>query len=411
VIDLSTYGRPVRLERRLVGRVTRIPEPDTACREDLVLVSDAPAEAWGDLAGYRALLTTRSLAECSGVLEATSLPVICEAKQVEHLRTGDVIALAPRTGHVRTLLRPESPNNALLVTERCNSYCLMCSQPPIDRDDFDLVTVNIEALRLIKPAPATLGITGGEPTLLGEHLFRLLAEMRRCLPSTHVHMLTNGRRFAWQDFTARFVAARHPHLTLGIPLYADNAPDHDYVVQARGAFDQTMQGLHQLARFGQPVEIRVVLHALTVPRLVDLVEFIYRNLPFAAHVALMGLEITGFTKPNLKILWIDPYEYQAELRRAVEYLALRGMNVSIYNHPLCVLPGSLWKFARKSISDWKNIYLDACKQCAVLERCGGLFKSAEHQHSAHIRPIPSSVACEALHPPRTASREMAVRSA
>ena len=34
----------------------------------------------------------------------------------------------------------------------------MCSQPPIDRDDSDLVAVNIEAIRLMSPAPKTLGI-------------------------------------------------------------------------------------------------------------------------------------------------------------------------------------------------------------------------------------------------------------
>jgi len=209
VIDLSTYGRPIGLERRLVARVTRSPELDPARRDDLVLVSDAPVDAWGDLTGYRALLTTRSLAECSAVLaEVAPVPTVCETKHIEHLRTGDVVALTPRTGHVRTLFRPDSPNNALLATERCNSYCLMCSQPPIDRDDSDLLAVNIEAIRLMNPAPQTLGITGGEPTLLGKNLFRIFDAMKRFLPDTDVHMLTNGRRFAWPNFTAAFAAAR-----------------------------------------------------------------------------------------------------------------------------------------------------------------------------------------------------------
>jgi len=170
-------------------------------------------------------------------------------------------------------------------------------------------------------------------------------------------------------------------------LYSDNAPDHDYVVQARGAFDQTIQGLHRLARYEQPVEIRVVLHKLTIPRLQDLAHFIYRNLTFASHVALMGLEITGFTRPNLNKLWIDPYEYQTELQRAVEYLAIRGMNVSIYNHPLCLLPRDLWKFARRSISDWKNVYFEVCIRCGAREACGGFFMSAERKHSEHLHAL------------------------
>ncbi len=311
------------------------------------------------------------------------------AAEIEHLRTGDVVVLTPRTGQVRTLYRPDSEHNTIFATDRCNSFCLMCSQPPVDRDDSELVEMNVELIQLMEPQPAQLGITGGEPTLLGEGLLRILGELKRRLAETHVHMLTNGRRFAWPKFTAAFVSVEHPRLSLGIPLYSDTAWEHDYVVQAHGAFDQTIQGLHQLARYGQAVEIRVVLHALTIPRLHDLAEYIYRNLPFAAHVALMGLEITGFTKPNLRKLWIDPYDYQDELQAAVEYLAIRGMNVSIYNHQLCVLPRPLWNFARKSISDWKNIYLEVCQVCSVRERCGGLFKSGEHQHSAHLRALSS----------------------
>ncbi len=104
-------------------------------------------------------------------------------------------------------------------------------------------------------------------------------------------------------------------------------------------------------------------------------------------VPFMGLEITGFTRPNLTQLWIDPVDYQVELHQAVEYLSMRGMNVSIYNQPLCVLQRALWKFARKSISDWKNIYFDCCKECGVRENCGGFFKSALLKHSAHLHPI------------------------
>jgi hypothetical protein len=57
------------------------------------------------------------------------------------------------------------------------------------------------------------------------------------------------------------------------------------------------------------------------------------------------------------------------------------------NHQLCVLRRPLWRFARKSISDFKKIYLDACQECAVLEDCGGLFKSGEQIQSQHIKPM------------------------
>ncbi len=84
----------------------------------------------------------------------------------------------------------------------------MCSQPPIDRDDSELVDINQEAIHLMEPPPKSLAITGGEPTLLGSDLFRLFVAIREKLPETDIHMLTNGRRFAWPDFTEAFAAAR-----------------------------------------------------------------------------------------------------------------------------------------------------------------------------------------------------------
>ena len=55
-------------------------------------------------------------------------------------------------------------------------------------------------------------------------------------------------------------------------------------------------------------------------------------------------------------LWIDPADYQVELKEAVRILDFAGIRTSIYNHQLCVLDRSLWPFAVKSISDWKNEY-------------------------------------------------------
>jgi His-Xaa-Ser system radical SAM maturase HxsC len=185
------------------------------------------------------------------------------------------------------------------------------------------------------------------------------------------------------------VSAAGSGLGTSTPIFS--MPDwlwlHDYIVQARGAFDQTVTGLHHLARWQVPVELRVVLHKLSIPRLHQLAEYIYRNLPFVIHVALMGLEPTGYTPYHRDKLWLDPYEYQDHLADAVDYLSLRGMHVSIYNLQRCVLPPSTWAYARQSISDWKNIYLPECEGCAERTSCAGVFQSAERLHSSHIHAL------------------------
>ena len=174
---------------------------------------------------------------------------------------------------------------------------------------------------------------------------------------------------------------------LGIPVYADYYQTHDHIVQAKNAFTQTILGLHNLARYAIRIEIRIVLHALSIPRLTKLARYIYKNLPFAEHVTFMGLEYTGYTPHNINQLWIDPYDYQSELEESVLFLAGQGMNVSVYNAQLCTLPVSLWPFAKKSISDWKNDYLECCKSCELLNDCGGLFTWNLQMCSKHIQPL------------------------
>lgn len=241
--------------------------------------------------------------------------------------------LTPSPAWCAPCTAPYEEHHHLFVTERCNSNCPMCSQPPKDRDDTGALTArNLELIDLIPAPPSYLTITGGEPTLLGDKLFTLIGRLKDAMPGTELHMLTNGRSFAWPEYARRFAAVGHPNMCLGIPLYADVASVHDYVVQARGAFDQTVMGFHQAARRGIRVEARVVLHKLTIPRLARLAEYIYRNLTFVEHIALMGLEYTGYTPRNIEELWIDPYDYRRELEEAVQFLALRRMPVSIYNH-------------------------------------------------------------------------------
>ena len=382
---LTTMGVSRNFESSVIGIVRTQDVPRGRREVSIRFLSASDAAIAGtnvDFGGYRALLCQDELTS------APNVPYIHLLRESDHLKDGDVVALDGSTGLVRSLYRPYESHHHLFVTERCNSNCLMCSQPPKDRDDVDALTRrNLELIDLIDPHPPYLTITGGEPTLLGDNLFKLITQLKVSMPTTELHMLTNGRTFAFPEYARNFAAVRHPNISLGIPLYSDFAGAHDHVVQAKGAFDQTVAGLHQAARNGIRVEVRVVLHKLTIPRLTKLADYIYRNLTFVEHIALMGLEYTGYTPRNIDELWIDPYDYQNELEKAIEYLDTRNMTVSIYNHQLCVLRPSLWKYARKSISDWKTHYLPECEKCSVLTSCGGIFQWAVKKHSDHIHTI------------------------
>ena len=223
MIRLATGGVPCDLHETILGRVALVPLPAQE-RAAAIRVLQQPPSADEDFHGYAALLTpAHSLVPVQGV------PTVNQC-DVAHLAHGDVVSI-DRRGSVRTLYRRGSKSNSLFATERCNSLCVMCSQPPRDVDDSGRVEELIRLVDLIDPETEELGITGGEPTLLGKGLLRVIDECRRRLPQTSLHLLSNGRLFSRRDYALALAKVHHPDLMVGVPVYSDVDWQHDYVVQ------------------------------------------------------------------------------------------------------------------------------------------------------------------------------------
>ena len=174
----------------------------------------------------------------------------------------------------------------------------------------------------------------------------------------------------------------------GIPVYAPEPGLHDFIVQAAGAFNETVHGILNLASLGQAVEIRVVVQRHTVPVLrqpggIHRAEPAVRR-PGRAHG-------TGDDRPGPAELAAGvgrPRRLPARARRGGDILDDAGIATRIYNHQLCVLDRRLWPYAVRSISDWKNDYLDICRSCSVRDACGGVFTTSGNRLSQHLRPVP-----------------------
>lgn len=325
-----------------------------------------------------------------GEVEVEGAAVVGLPEELHYLSGGDVVALSTEGQRIRVLWRHRSRQNSILLTERCNHYCLMCSQPPKTAIDDHLLAQAFELVRLLPRDVAEIGFTGGEPTIYGEELIDLLRLCRNLHPEAQVHVLSNGTRFVDAEFASAWAAIDNPNMMVGIPIYGAEPARHDYVVQSKGAFNQTVPGILNLAQAGARIEIRVVVHKQTAPALPEIAEFIARNLPFVDQVALMGLEMIGLARANIPALWIDPTEYADELVEAVRILDRGRIHTMIYNHQLCLIPRELWPWAVRSISDWKNEYHPECSACAVREECGGFFFSAKYKVSDKIRAIPAT---------------------
>jgi His-Xaa-Ser system radical SAM maturase HxsC len=343
--------------------------------------------------GFELLIGRADLSELPDGERFIQLP-----DSLSYLQGGDVISLDERGERIRVLWRHASPHNSVLLTERCDHFCLMCSQPPKERNDDHLLENAFELIRLLPRTTTSIGFTGGEPTLYGQRFLELMKLCRNLLPFAGVHILSNGRRFEDSVFSQQYAEIQNPNMMVGIPLYGAQAALHDYVVQAQGAFDGTLRGILNLGQLRQRIEIRVVIHKQTAPYLVDIAEFIARNLTFVEQVALMGLEPTGFARANLDDVWIDPIDYREELTEAVRRLDRRRVRTLVYNHQLCLIDREVWPFAVRSISDWKNEYHPECLQCSVIDQCGGFFFSARHRMSDHISAVQADEPQHALLP-------------
>ena len=275
-----------------------------------------------------------------------------------------------------------SNDNALFVTAQCNNRCIMCCQPPLLREDIDeLFEKNLEAVESVPQGIKVVGITGGEPTLLGDKLFALIEKIRTKLPDAAIQILSNGRRFSDSQYAKRLKEVGGDNIFVGVPLHSDYVGDHDLVAGVNGAYDETMLGLYNLNAAGVEIELRVVINSVNAYRLPLMSEFIYKNLPFVSWVAYMGMEHTGYAIANEKQIWIEPEEYKDSLGEAVKRLADWGMDVAIFNIPLCLLREDARRFSKHSISDWKVEYAECCGACSMKKECCGLFGTSKKRYN------------------------------
>lgn len=367
------YGTAYNISEDIVGRIT-FGNCNPFARSNEILVSDNVSKA---AFGYSAIITTHP------IVPGNAKPYVL-IDSIEDFHEGDVVVLNQK-GEIIFVYEITSCHNAIMATERCNHRCIMCPQPPVLQEK-DKTQFNLKLISLMDKDTQEIGITGGEPTLIGDKLFILIRQIQKQLPKASISILSNGVKFADKEYAMKLAKCRHQDLQIDIPLFSDITEEHNRIVGAN-TFYKMVQGLYNLALFHQRIGLRIVVHKQTYKRLPQFADFVYHNFPFVAQVAFMQMETTGLAKENFDNLWIDPYDYNEQLREAVLLLADRGMKPYIYNAQLCVLPEDIRCYAQQSISDWKDIYIPECEGCALKGQCAGFFESNRQAHSTHIRKI------------------------
>jgi len=380
----SLNGIPNNFDNLIIGRVSTKQIKGKKRRETIFTTPELNY----DLKDYKAIISSKKLSS-DNLEHFSKIPLIHSVANLDYLNDGDLVLLEMDKGVITVMIENNSVHNSIFATSQCNCRCIMCPQPS-EQDPSDREQINLEIIRLMDSSTGALGITGGEPTINKERLINILRQCKKYLLKTQIQILTNGILLKSIEYVKEIANIGIPNLFYCIPLYADTDIEHDYIMQKENAYRDTILGLYNLAALKQSVEIRIVVFSYNYKRLSRIAEFIYHNFPFVKHVAIMGMELEGIAKKNIKKLWISPQDYMPLVEKAVFYLSRRDIDVSIYNEQLCLMPKKLWAFSCKSISDWKNIHIEECDHCTLRAQCGGFFKSVSEDRMKLIKAIRNS---------------------
>lgn len=289
----------------------------------------------------------------------------------------------------------ESDDNAFVVTAKCNSNCVMCPSSETCRKNGATASVE-HLLQIVNHIPSDavhLTITGGEPFLLGRGIFRFLEALRNKFPDAGFLLLTNGRIFSIPDYCDLLKQTMPPQTLLGIPLHGYDAATHDSITQAPGSFDETVAGLKHLLARGFHVELRIVVSKITAEYMDALADRIVRDFPTVETVKFMGLEMLGNAARNRDRIWLPYAQAFEKSRNAIRRLILAGIDVGIYNFPLCAVDQEFWPICAKSITGYKVRFPESCGICAVRDACGGLFTGSYRLAKEDVTPIGDKIEC------------------
>lgn len=303
------------------------------------------------------------------------------------LNTGDILEI---TKNGRCFKRFDITENdaTVYMGGQCNSNCIMC--PSFDRErqeppeDESYIRQYIE---LLPEALPNYVVTGGEPTMKLEMFFEAMGRLARKLPKAEALLLTNGRSLSSGKVLARLLENCPPFLTVAIPVHGSNAGIHDAITQADGSFVQTMQGIENLLGKRIAVEIRIVVTQLNKDDIENIAELICQRFPSVLRVNFISLEVRGNCLVNKEQVYISPKESFERSRAAIQKLLMHGIDVGLYNYPMCNVDPGYWFLCKKSISPYKVRYLEACSDCKMKEKCGGMFMTTMKTARPEVFPI------------------------
>lgn len=294
----------------------------------------------------------------------------------------------------------------IIAGYECNNNCRFCLNS--DKRNFpgkDKRQIMEEIAMLKKKGFAYLEIIGGEATIRPDIID--LISFAKKLKFKYIAMATNGRLFAYKEFSKKMVEAGLTDLIFSI--HGHNARLHDYLTGVPGSFKQLLAGVENIKKLGMKISTNTTI--------------VKQNFRYLPQIGKLLLKLGS---SNAEFIFVDPthgavrekfFDFVPKISIASPYIKKcldLGRKKNIFWRaryvPLCyfheyfkqiselhevkvfhthhLAPDFVNYDVAKGRMEISRIKTDKCKGCAVFQLCEGIWKEyVKHYGDKELEPI------------------------
>lgn len=254
---------------------------------------------------------------------------------------------------------------------RCNNRCLFCFEADREFPHKTIAEIKKE-VNIIRKNFDFINFMGQEPTLRKD-IIELIAYAKN-LGFREVGITTNGRMFAYKDFTKNILKNGLTQIVLTV---AGSTPQmHDLHTLTKGSFDQALTGIKNILLYKKPnfsFLINLMITQINYEDLLKMVDF-YASLGIKeiniGHIMPLNKRIVRSKKIVVQMSQVAPFliKCQEKYGQQIKFLFVE--------YPACVFPKKYRHLAFPCLEEnphKKRIKL--CQECQYSKQCTGISRA------------------------------------
>lgn len=291
----------------------------------------------------------------------------------------------------------------ILMGWKCNCNCIFCSVGHKLREDkkvksWSEIKKDIDDAK--KLDAKILSLSGGEPTIRPT-IFKAI-EYAKSLGFETIEIQTNGRLLYYKNFAKKLLDSGSTRFLISI--HAHNSELGDFLVRAKGSWNQTIKGIKNLKSLGMNnIKFSVVFCKYNYKQLPEIMDFLLQFNANAYHISFVIPD--GYVLNNKEIM-PTMTESVPYVKKAIDKVIAAGSEAWIYSIPYCLMHGYEQRIAELGILDTilkapgfeasiqKNrrkyrYKAESCKQCKFDPICIGVWKNYVNFYGFdEFKPVP-----------------------